>query len=266
MSNIIKKTTDSVDYIQFTKLIEFQDKLVHAIFLKKHNIEFNLEGEQSLREKSLDSISKEFGIKIENIVQSNQTHSDNIMEYNSKNLIKENKLHGYDGYICNQKDIATLITVADCIPIFIYDPKNNVYANIHSGWRGVVNQISISAIKKLTERYNSNVSNLICCIGPNIGKECFVVNDDLTNIYNRTFEEYTKKYPIIEETDQYNNKGKQYRIDNNLLLKLLFEKNGILEKNIINSEICTVCNSEEFHSRRAEGEDFRRGGGIMMLK
>ena len=44
------------------------------------------------------------------------------------------------------------------------------------------------------------------------------------------------------------------------------KKIGILDKNIIDSNICTVCNSNDFHSRRAEGDNFQKGGGLMMLK
>lgn len=267
MPNNVKITkTDSIDYLQFTKLLEYQDKLLHCVFLKKHNIGFDLEGEFSPRENAIKSISSKFGINEKNIVQSNQIHSDHIMEYNSEINLRENILNGYDGFICSLKNIASLITVADCIPVFIYDPKNNVYANIHSGWRGVVNQISTKAIRTLIKKYNSNVSNLICCIGPNIRKECFLVNSDLIEIYDSEFGEIIKNYPIIEETDLSNRKGKLYRIDNALLLKILFEQNGVLEKNILDSGICTVCNSDDYHSRRVEGENFRRGAGLMMLK
>ena len=266
MDKIIITRISEIDFLQFTKLLEFEDKLTHAIFLKNHNIGFNLQDNIEIRDKSINVISKEFNINKDRIVQSHQTHSDNIKEYNEQSAIKQNVLKNYDGYICNRKDIATIITFADCIPVFIYDPKNNVYANIHSGWRGVVNQISIKSIQTLIKKYNSKASNLICCIGPNIRKECFLVNKDLVDIYKKQFDEYIKKYTIVEETDLCNEKGKQYRIDNNLLLELLLKDNGILEKNIINSEICTVCNSDDFHSRRAEGENFQKGGGLMMLK
>lgn len=258
--------TDYIDYLQFNKLLEFQDKLMHAIFLKNHSIGFNLQDELEIREQSINRVSRQFNIDKNYIVQSHQTHSNNIKEFNSKDEVRQKIFNDFDGYITNASHIASLITFADCVPIFIYDSKNNVYANIHSGWRGVVNQISIKAIKMLIKKYNSNPSNLICCIGPNIRKECFLVNDDLVKIYKETFIDHIKKYPIIEETDFTNEKGKQYRIDNNLLLRILFKESGILDKNIIDSEICTVCNSNDFHSRRVEGESFQKGGGLMMLK
>ena len=64
----------------------------------------------------------------------------------------------------------------------------------------------------------------------------------------------------------YNEKGIQYKIDAVLINKLILKENGILDKNIIDSEICTVCNSNDFHSRRVEGVDYEVNTGLMMLK
>ena len=41
---------------------------------------------------------------------------------------------------------------------------------------------------------------------------------------------------------------------------------GLLEENIIDSEICTVCESDKFHSFRVEGKNYELNTGIMMLK
>lgn len=35
MTNYTIKKNENIDYLQFNKLLEFQDKLVHGIFLKK---------------------------------------------------------------------------------------------------------------------------------------------------------------------------------------------------------------------------------------
>ena len=66
-------------------------------------------------------------------------------------------------------------------------------------------------------------------------------------------------------TSNENEKGTQYRIDNIELYKVLLKQIGIIEKNIIDSEICTASNNL-FHSRRAEGEKFNTNASFMMLK
>ena len=40
MDNIIIKKTDQIEYLQFKKLLEFQDDLIHAYTLKTYDIGF----------------------------------------------------------------------------------------------------------------------------------------------------------------------------------------------------------------------------------
>lgn len=265
----IVKSGDNIDYLQFNKLLEYQDKLTHAVFLKKHDIGFDLFSRPEIRENAINRISKEFNINKENIIQAKQEHTDIVQNVEN---IEKNILKGVDGFYTNKSNIASIVTFADCIPVMIYDPKENVYANIHSGWKGVCNKIVIKGINKLVSDYGCKANNLIVCIGPNIGKDNFLVNDDVVSIYkdvfknNIEYKDYIDKYPIIFDTDLFNEKGKQYRIDNNLLLELMLKNAGVLEENIFNCNICTVSSSDLFHSRRVEGTGFEKNGNLMMIK
>lgn len=265
----IVKSGDNIDYLQFNKLLEFQDKLTHAVFLKKHNIGFDLNSRPEIRENAINRISKEFNIDKNNIIQAKQEHTDIVQNVEN---IEKNIIKGVDGFYTNKSNIASIVTFADCIPVMVYDPKENVYANIHSGWKGVCNKIVIKGINKLVSDYGCKVNNLIVCIGPNIGKDNFLVNEDVVSIYKNVFKnhieykDYIDKYPIILDTDLFNEKGKQYRIDNNLLLELMLKNAGVLENNIFNCNICTVSSSDLFHSRRVEGTGFEKNGNLMMIK
>ncbi len=263
MINYTIKKNENIDYLQFNKLLEFQDKLVHGIFLKNHNVGFHLKNDPEIREESVNKVCKEFKIDRSKIIQARQMHTDIVQKVDN---CTENIIDGVDGFCTNRKNIATIITFADCMPVMIYDPVNNVYANIHSGWKGVCNKIALKGIEKIKENYDCKTNNLIVCIGPNISKESFLVNDDVVKIYNNIFGVYINKYPIISETEYINKKGKQYKIDNNLLMELMLKDVGVLEKNIFNCDICTVLDSKEFHSRRAEGPMFENNGNIMMLR
>lgn len=265
----IVKSGDNIDYLQFNKLLEYQDKLTHAVFLKKHDIGFDLFSRPEIRENAINRISKEFNIDKNNIIQAKQEHTDIVQNVEN---IEKNILKGVDGFYTNKSNIASIVTFADCIPVMVYDPKENVYANIHSGWKGVCNQIAIKGINKLISDYGCKANNLIVCIGPNIGKDNFLVNDDVVTTYKNVFKnhieykDYIDKYPIIFDTDLFNEKGKQYRIDNNLLLELMLKNAGVLEENIFNCNICTVSSSDLFHSRRVEGTGFEKNGNLMMIK
>ena len=62
----------------------------------------------------------------------------------------------------------------------------------------------------------------------------------------------------------YNHPNIYYRTI--LINKLLLKEAGVLENNIFDSGICSVCNSKKVHSRRSDGENFGLGTTIVMKK
>ncbi len=268
--NIIITKTKSIDYLQFNRLLGFKDDLVHAFTFSKHGIGFKRYEDDNTRINSFGALAKEFNLNIMNIIQPFQNHTDNIYSFKDKeklpNPLFEYELHDIDGITTNLSNLPSLMTEADCVPILIYDPMKKAYANIHSGWRGTIKKIVQKAIYTLKKEYGSKSEDLICAIGPAIHKECFLVNEDVVDIYNNIFRIFIEKNDIIDKTDLFNNKGQQSRIDNILLNKLMMEEMGVLKENIIDSEICTSCNSYEFHSARNEPDKYQVNGCLMMIK
>jgi polyphenol oxidase len=80
-------------------------------------------------------------------------------------------LHTCDVMVTKYPNIALMITHADCQAAFIYDPIQHVVANIHSGWRGNVQNIYQTSVEYLKRVHHSKPENLIACIGPSLGPE-----------------------------------------------------------------------------------------------
>ena len=284
---------DNISYIQFNKLLEFQDKLKHCFTLKTNNIGFYRE-KPDIRNKSFEIITNEFELNRNKIIQPVQTHTSNIYclnkfkspnvpsndSYSTNDLLvsyidkddqRNDVFHDQDfldidGIISNVNEISTIVTGADCVIVLMYDPINNVYANIHSGWRGTVKRIVQKAVKNLVSEYNSDPKNLICCISPSIRKECFVVKQDVVEIFIDEFSYYTKKYPIILQIEDDEQGNSQFNIDTSYIIKLDLKAVGVSENNIIDSGLCTKCKSDYFHSRRAENDEvFNINGSLMSL-
>ena len=260
MNDILKITkTDNISYIQFKRLLVYEN-LFHAYSMKENN--FGIKKEDGIIvNNSLDRISDNFNIDTNKIVYPIQRHTGNVQEY------KEGiDLENTDGLTTNRKGLMLLTTYADCMPLLFYDPIKNVITNVHSGWKGTVQKIGINAIDKMVKLYDCKKEDIICCIGPTIKKDHFLVNEDVKEQFMNVFNDLNKRINFIEETDLSNEIGRQYRIDCTLLNKTLFKEFGLKEENIVDCDICTVCNEDTFHSRRAEGENYQLDACLMMLK
>ena len=290
--------------LKFKKLDEFKDKVELVYSLKAYDNGFKYDLKENkiedVRLTKFDKIAQSLNIDKTKIILPKQTHTDNIRIIEEKEIIDSNnnctkkedldnktnyikkdnldnidsnlvtnlfyKLRDIDGLITNVKGAILATTFADCTPLFFYDPIQNVIANVHSGWPGTTKKIGAKAIDMLVKQMGCNPKNILCFIGPHIRKECFLVNDDVKEIFEKTFTDICKNYNVIEETNMHNEKGKQYRIDTTLINKIMLKEKGILEENIFDCNLCTVCNKDMFHSRRAEGINYEVNTGIMYLK
>lgn len=173
-------------------------------------------------------------------------------------------LENIDGLITNKKDKVLSLTYADCTPIFLFDKSKNVIGNIHSGWQGTLNQIAKEAIKCMENSYNCNPEDIICVIGPTIRKCHFEVDEDVKNMFYNTFKKIYDLDKFIY-TGKIKNGKQKYYIDTVYLNIQMLIQSGIIEKNIVDSNICTVENSKFIHSYRAERENAGRNTAIIGL-
>ena len=174
------------------------------------------------------------------------------------------KLQNIDGLITNKKDKILSLTYADCTPIFLFDKSKKVVANIHSGWQGTLKQISKEAIKHMTNNYNCNTEDIICVIGPTIRKGHFEVDEYVRNMFYNTFRNICDVDKFIYTGEIKNDKQKYY-IDTVYLNIQMLLQSGIIEENIVDSNICTVENSKFVHSYRVENENAGRNTAIIGL-
>lgn len=266
-----------VEYLQFKILNKYSDKLKHAITLRHGGVSNNEYESLNFRNsggdlkenvnQNLEIICNTLDITSYDVVKAKQAHTDNILILNTDNkekyLFKNYIDEEYDGYIVTEKNIASLITTADCNPVIIYDPIKNIAANIHSGWKGTVQQIYLKAINILHYNFNSNYDDLIVCVGPSIGKCCFDSEEEKFKENFINVWENEKDYLSYEEN------SKRFHIDLPYLIKNDCMKIGIKEENIVLSNICTMCNSEDFFSYRsntkAGKKDYGTGATIVEL-
>lgn len=261
--NVIHIKKDKIEYIQFRKLLEYKN-LKHCFTLKP--LDFcgydNYKANKTKVEKAYNEICKELDILPKDICRPKQTHTNKVEKIlEGDEGIYKTKFDDVDGLTTNLKNKALVVCFADCTPLLFFDPIKNVIANTHSGWKGTLQTIGVKTVEKMREEYNCNPSDIICCIGPHIKKCHFEVDKEVRDLFYDKF----KYLQNIEEIIKYNKEKDKFYIDTAKINKQILLNLGLKEKNIIDSNICTVCNSDVCHSFRVEKEHSGRAITIMEL-
>lgn len=262
--NIIHIKKDELEYIQFRRLLEYEN-IKHCFTLKPLEFASNATYKEKKNEveSSLKLLSNELLFDTKDICRPRQTHTDRVEKIDEgDDGIYLQKFDNVDGLITNKKNKVLMLSFADCTPLLFYDTIKKVIANTHSGWKGTLQEIGVRTVKKMKEEYNCEYKDIICCIGPHIRKCHFEVDKDVRDLFYNKF----KYLEGIEEIIKYNEQKNKYYINTAKINKQILLNIGLKEENIVDSNICTVCNSDICHSYRAEKDLSGRAVAIIELK
>jgi YfiH family protein len=162
-------------------------------------------------------------------------------------------LPGVDGLLTSESDIWLTSFYADCVPLYFYDPRRQVLAVAHAGWRGTVGQIAHQTIQKMMQQFGSAPADVRVLIGPSIGACCYEVDgpvieavrnlclsfDDGANIFAAVF----RPTPLSAEKGMLDLK----RLNQKIIMKA-----GVFAQHIEISQYCTCCRTDLFFSHRGE--------------
>jgi YfiH family protein len=230
-------------YLQFPALADLPD-FFHGIFPRSalntgkrdasFNIGLNCGDPESLvhqnRERMLNCFGRPLG------VFARQVHGADVCVVDRSALSTEQRhirVNG-DALATAQRQQALIIQVADCQAVMIADPVKRVAANVHSGWRGSIDNIVGRTIDTLVTRLGSRPQHLIAAIGPSLGPCC------------AQFVNYRKEIP--RRYWNYRRAGDLFDFWR-LSLDQLTEA-GVPPAAVTVAGICTRCNQHLFFSYR----------------
>ena len=234
-------------------------QLIHGITTKSEgNIDPHFGNKKQVGD-NLTTIVEHLSPQVEGVIQFEQVHGADILVINSK--AKRDKYLGKvvinkDGIISNQKDSLLMARSADCIPLFLYNPKNQAVGLIHVGWRGAVAKIHLKAIDILQTKLKSNARDILIGIGPGICGNCYESKQ-------------TPQQANQKDWQQFINKDRQsWRIDLPGFVEKSLVNLGINKKNIETMNICTFENKNLFSHQRSKntGEQEGRFASLIGIK
>ena len=172
----------------------------------------------------------------------------------------ENDLQAYDGLITTDAGLMLTIVTADCVPIFLYDPRNLAIGLVHSGREGCAKEIAARAVEKMQECYGTNSAELLCYLGPYLSAKHHEVQEkDLEGFYKNFSESECKK--IIASK----NNG-HYQIDMGQAIEATLTRAGVKPENIQDDHVCTFEHKELYSWRRDHDPDARILSFMMIAK
>ncbi|PIE63546.1 MAG: multicopper polyphenol oxidase, partial [Desulfobacterales bacterium] len=162
------------------------DDLVHQVFSRQGGVSQGDFASLNVGNNTRDSgdavlenrrrIQNHLGVSRSFYVQ--QVHGREILVLKSRDLPLE-KLQGFvthvhtaDGIITDIKDLALMIQVADCQAVLFYDPVRQVIANVHSGWRGSVQNIIGHCVDVMKYEFGCSPADILVGISPSLGPCC----------------------------------------------------------------------------------------------
>lgn len=88
---------------------------------------------------------------------------------------------GYDALVTNRKGVYLAVTVADCVPVLIYDPVRETVGAAHAGWKGTVAAVAAQTLRTLQIQYGTQPQDCWAYIGTCIAQADFEVDADVAD-------------------------------------------------------------------------------------
>ncbi|HEX9829762.1 MAG TPA: peptidoglycan editing factor PgeF [Bacteroidota bacterium] len=182
------------------------------------------------------------GILPEQIALPKQCHSATVVPVDAGGEYKS-----CDGLVSATPGIWLGISVADCVPIILADPRTKAVAALHAGWRGTRQRIVEKGMSLMSDAFGSKPEHIVAYIGPSAGVCCYQVGVEVAEHFSS---------PVLTHKN-----GSVY-LDLKLENKRQLQAAGVPIEQIETSPHCTICAPDRFHSYRREKE---RSGRMMAV-
>lgn len=156
------------------------------------------------------------------------------------NVTEAGRFDGYDALITNRPGLLIGVTVADCVPILIYDREGQAVAAIHAGWRGTVGHIVTKTLTIMQQQFDTVGAHCYAYVGTCIDETTFEVGEEVAAQFD----------PAFVRVDPKNQKTCANLKAANVGLLTRF---GIPAGQIGVSPFSTVLNNSDYFSHRADG-------------
>ncbi len=211
------------------------------------NLGYGLGDDENRVTAAVAQFAERLDLDPEDLAFMNQVHGATIREISEPGVYDDT-----DAIITRQPRVGLTVRTADCVPVMLYAPGENLIAAVHAGWRGTAEHIAQKTAEKLIGEYHADAATLYAFIGASAASCCYEVGEDVAALFPEGF--------IIREGDG------NPRLDLKGLNRHQLEQAGIPADNINVSELCTIHEQTLLHSYRRDAERSGRMLTTIVLK
>lgn len=111
-------------------------------------------------------------------VIAHQVHGDRIL-WHADRMAGLTIRDDADGHATAVRGLLLLVTVADCVPVYLVAPQTGTIALLHAGWRGTAAGILARGVDLLRERSGEAPDQLVMHVGVAISGPCYEVGAEV---------------------------------------------------------------------------------------
>lgn len=168
------KEKNGLKWLEFEILSDFS-RLKHGVFLRDGgqsqgayaslNIADNVGDETFVVQSNRNLLAKT--LEASQMIYMKQCHGTDHCEIS----VKPQSLLSGDSMSTQVAGLGLVVAHADCQAAILYDPVHHAVANVHSGWRGSVQNIYGKTIDHMVNTYGTDPADLLVGISPSLGPE-----------------------------------------------------------------------------------------------
>lgn len=197
-------------------------------------------------EENRQRVFRSIGILPDNLVSCSQIHSRVVRVADSSAAFAD--LPEGDGVITMNRALVPCVTVADCMPIWMFDPITGFFGVLHSGWKGT--GILRTAVELAADEWGARPGDIRIILGPHIRSCCYTVDDERADYFTRAFGASCVALDTGRKAAENRWPWRLSLADANINLALEL---NLSRDHINDSLVCTACDPRYGSSRR-EGE------------
>ena len=210
------------------------------------NLSFTVGDEPAAVEENRRRFFGAIGVPKDHLVFQKQVHGDTVRHVRAAGILEST-----DGSCTATHGVFLCVTIADCVPVFLFDPGVPAVGVVHAGWRGTVAEIARKGVEVMVRELGAVSSRMLACIGPSAGVCCYAVGPEVV-----------ARLPAscVRASDGVMKADLKEANSQHLVLA------GLPPGGITVDPACTICGTALYHSHRRDGARSGRMMGVIGLR